>query len=73
MANAPIQDDEPKHPAHRALLFVLAGQMVLGAALLTWVAMGRPLPGDAPAVGKDKPTLAPVATVDRFDGATFTA
>ena len=56
---------------HRTLVKVLAVQLVLGAALLTWVAVGRPVPGLA-----DEPTRAAQPTaatgqpkVDRFDGA----
>lgn len=47
---------------------MLAGQFVIGAALLTWVAIGRPIPGLAQPKA-DAATLAPRATVDRFDGA----
>ncbi|MEH3054771.1 MAG: M28 family metallopeptidase [Patulibacter minatonensis] len=69
MTSGPAPEgDEPQRSPHRTLLFVLGAQFVIGAALLTWVAMGRPVPGVTPAVGQDPPTLAPVATVDRFDG-----
>lgn len=63
----PVSDDDerPRSP-HRALLFVLAGQLVIGAALLIWVAMGRPVPGLADQ-GRDPATLAPKPKVDRFD------
>lgn len=59
--------DEPARSPHRTLLIVLAGQVVVGAALLIWVALGRPVPGLA-GPQQDEATLAPRAHVNRFDG-----
>ena len=60
--------DEQSRSPHRTLYLALVGQVVIGAALLIWVAIGRPIPGLA-GPDKDDPTLAPRATVNRFDGA----
>lgn len=58
---------EPPRSPHRTLLLVLAAQVAIGAALLVWVALGRPVPGLAEQ-RPDPATLAPIPTVDRFDG-----
>lgn len=68
---APVQptDEEPAKLSHRPLVIALIAQFVIGAALLTWVAIGRPVPGLAKETTTGAPgTLAPRATVDRFDG-----
>jgi glutaminyl-peptide cyclotransferase len=63
---APNTDAPPPRSPRRTLILVLATQIVIGAALLSWVAVGRPVPGlsEQPA---DAATTAPRATVDRFD------
>ena len=69
VASAPTSgDDERERSPHRLLLIVLAAQLVIGAALLVWVALGRPVPGLAEPK-KDGTALAPRPTVDRFDSA----
>lgn len=68
---SPVQptDDEPAKLSHRTLVIVLIAQFVIGAALLTWVAIGRPVPGLAKEAKTGAPTtLAPRAKVDRFNG-----
>jgi 4-hydroxy-3-methylbut-2-enyl diphosphate reductase len=60
--------DEPARSPYRTLLIVLAGQVVIGAALLIWVALGRPVPGLA-GPERDGAGLAPRAKVNHFDGA----
>lgn len=67
----PVQttDEEPARLSHRPLVIALIAQFVVGAALLTWVAIGRPVPGLAKETKTGAPgTLAPRAKVDRFDG-----
>ncbi|MBJ7470934.1 MAG: Zn-dependent exopeptidase M28 [Solirubrobacteraceae bacterium] len=62
-------EDEPARLSYRVLVIVLIAQFIIGAALLTWVAIGRPVPGMAKETKSSAPTsLAPRATVDRFDG-----
>ncbi|MBO9531924.1 MAG: Zn-dependent exopeptidase M28 [Solirubrobacteraceae bacterium] len=63
-----LDDHEVERSPHRLLLIVLGAQLVIGAALLGWVAMGRPVPGIAEPKA-DAATLAPKPTVDRFDSA----
>ncbi|MFT4035350.1 MAG: M28 family metallopeptidase [Patulibacter sp.] len=65
--DAAPQEAQPRRPAYRLLAITLIAQVIVGAALLIWVALGRPVPGLAkpPADGTG---LAPHATVDRFDG-----
>lgn len=68
MATSPSSSaDEPgpKRDPTRSLALLLLLQLVLGAALLTWVALGRPVPG----LASPSSSQAPRATVDRFDGA----
>lgn len=59
------ESDRPRSP-RRTLLLLLLLQLTIGAALLTWVALGRPVPGLADE-GRDPATLAPKPTVNRFD------
>lgn len=65
-SNATDEPERPRSP-RRTLLLLLLLQLVIGAALLTWVALGRPVPGLADE-GRDPATLAPKPKVDRFDG-----
>ncbi len=61
--------DEPAKLSYRVLVIVLIAQFVIGAALLTWVAIGRPVPGMAKeAQTGPAGTVAPRAKVNRFDG-----
>lgn len=62
--------EESWRASHRGLVIVLGVQFVIGAALLIWVAMGRPVPGLVQnADGKGNPnTTTPVPTVNHFDG-----
>ncbi|MEN0012664.1 MAG: M28 family peptidase [Solirubrobacteraceae bacterium] len=63
--------DESWRASHRGLVVVLGVQVVIGAALLIWVAMGRPVPGLVQnADGKGNPNATtPVPTTNHFDGA----
>jgi hypothetical protein len=71
MAEATDRPAEPEWSnGHRTLFIVLGVQFVIGAALLTWVALGRPVPGLTAADAKDNPSsIAPRATAHAFDGA----
>lgn len=60
-----LDDERPRSP-RRTLLLLLLLQLVIGAGLLTWVALGRPVPGLAEQ-SRDPATLAPRPKVDRFD------
>lgn len=62
-------DEDGAKLSHRPLVIALIAQFVIGAALLTWVAIGRPVPGLAKETKTGAPTtLAPRAKVNRFDG-----
>lgn len=71
----PSGEQRPRLPG-RTLTIVLLVQIALGAALLGWVALGRPLPGGEPSTtaGAASPArsdhsggLAPRARTDRFN------
>jgi glutaminyl-peptide cyclotransferase len=65
-ADPPGEPERVRSPG-RVLGIVLLIQVLLGAALLTWVAIGRPIPGlNAEAAAQHG--VAPRATVDHFNG-----
>jgi hypothetical protein len=63
-------DEEAWNNGHRTLFIVLGAQFVIGAALLIWVALGRPVPGLSNAAAKNNPAITtPTPTANHFDGA----
>ena len=61
-----------QHVPVRALVILLAVQVAIGLGLVVWGTQGFPLPGDdrsGEGASASAAGLAPVATVDRFDGA----
>ncbi len=68
-APTPASGEEPAKLSYRVLIIVLIAQFVIGAALLTWVGIGRPVPGMAKESTTGAPdSVAPRAKVNRFDG-----
>jgi glutaminyl-peptide cyclotransferase len=63
---------QAQHVPVRALVILLAVQVVIGLGLVVWGTQGFPLPGtdrEEPGTAAGAVGLAPIPTIDRFDGA----